>query len=240
MHGMMKVLLELGPLVLFFVVFTVLAPSGPSPEDILATASYEQIGSSSISGSIGALLEGHSEAVSAHWIFEQEIGALIWASVAFFVSLVASLIVTYVVAREISRVAVFTAAVVFVTGGLTIYLHSEIFVKMKPTVVYSFFAIMLLYGVMRHRSYLKEVFGEMIDVTEQGWLKLSRNWGFFFVFCAGLNEFIWRVYSTETWVLTKTFVYVPLIVVFAMAQAPLLAAYASNKDAEGGEAQPTQ
>ncbi len=238
MTGWLKVLLELGPLVVFFVVFTLFSPPSPTSDEIFAGAVFEEIASAPAADYVAAALRGHAEAISQAMHLDAELNALIIATVAFMASLFVSLLITYIVAREISKVAVFTAVIVLVTGALTIYLHNGVFVKMKPTIVYGFFAIMLFYGLSRRRSYLKDVFGQMLEITQRGWMKLARNWGFFFVFCAGLNEFIWRVYDTETWVLTKTFVYVPLIILFAIAQAPVMTAHAL-KDAKAGSAQPS-
>lgn len=233
MTGWVKMALELGPLIVFFVVFTLLSPAGPTADDLYAGAIFDAIAAAPAPEYVSAALHAHAEMFAEKIRLEAEIDALIWATVAFMGSLIFSLVVTYMIDRTISNVAIFTAFIVLVTGALTIYLRSGVFIKMKPTIVYAFFAIMLFYGMARGKSYLRELFSEMVQVTHEGWMKLARNWALFFVFCALLNEFIWRVYSTKIWVETKTFVYVPLIVIFAALQWPVITRYAVRRSPDG-------
>lgn len=215
MTGWLKLLLELGPLAVFFVVFTVLAPEAQT------------------AAQIDELLPNGAEAAAAadDLRLQAEIDALVGATVAFMISLFISLAISYGIEKKVSRVAVFTAIVVLVTGALTIYLRDGDFIKMKPTIAYGFFGAALLFGWLRGRSYLQDLMGELAEMDQAGWLKLARNWALFFVFCAILNEVIWRFYDTETWVWTKTFVYVPLIGIFALSQAPMMAAHSTEEGA---------
>ena len=155
-----------------------------------------------------------------------ELNALIWATAAFMAALMVSLGVTYALTRTISKVAAFTTVVVLATGGLTIWLNSDVFIKMKPTLVNGLFAIVLGYGLMRGQSYLKYLIGDLLPLTETGWIKITRNWALFFTVMAVLNEVIWRTQSTEFWVNAKTFGYLPLTLVFTFSQAPLMAKHA--------------
>ncbi|MBX2855643.1 MAG: septation protein A [Rhodobacteraceae bacterium] len=163
-----------------------------------------------------------------------ELDALIWATGAFMIALLISITVTYALTRTISKVAVFTTVIVLATGGLTIWLQDGIFIKMKPTLVNGLFAITLAYGLFRGQSYLKYLIGDLLPLSETGWMKITRNWALFFAIMAVLNEAIWRTQSTEFWVNAKTFGYLPITLLFTFSQAPLMAKHALP-DAEAAE-----
>ena len=72
--------------------------------------------------------------------------------------------------------------------------------------------------------------GLMLDLKEEGWRKLTLRWGLFFFFLAGLNEVVWRLVSTDTWVSFKVFGLLPITMVFAASQMPLMQKYAVGSD----------
>ena len=116
----------------------------------------------------------------------------------------------------------FTAVLVMVFGGLTLYLKNEIFIKMKPTVLYGFFGAVLLGGLFFNRLFIKYVFAQAFELDETGWRKLTMRWGLFFLALAVINETVWRATSTATWVSFKVWGIIPLIFLFALAQTPLV------------------
>ena len=113
-----------------------------------------------------------------------------------------------------------------VFGTLTLLLQDDTFIKMKPTIVNSLFAVTLLGGLVFGKSLLKYVFGEVYKLKPEGWRKLTLNWGLFFVFLAVSNEVVWRLFDTDTWVAFKVWAIMPITVVFSMLQLPLLNRYA--------------
>jgi intracellular septation protein len=128
--------------------------------------------------------------------------------------------------------------IVLATGGLTVWLQDGLFIKMKPTLVNGLFAVTLGYGLLRGQSYLKYLIGELLPLSETGWMKITRNWALFFAVMAILNEVIWRTQSTEFWVNAKTFGYLPITLLFTFSQAPLMAKHALP-EAENSEKQDT-
>jgi intracellular septation protein A len=110
--------------------------------------------------------------------------------------------------------AVVTAVVVAVFGGLTLWLQDETFIKMKPTIVNAVFAAILGFGLLQGRSYLRYLMGEAMPLTDRGWMIFTQRWVMFFVICAVLNEIVWRTQTTEFWVSFKTFFYLPLTFAF--------------------------
>ena len=147
------------------------------------------------------------------------------ATGAFMVAVTAAMIASYVVTRHVPMMAIVTAVVVIVFGTLTLVLHDETFIKMKPTIVYSLFAAILGGGLMFGRSFIAIMFDQMFNLTPQGWRVLTLRWALWFLAMAVLNEVIWRTQSTDFWVGFKVFGMVPLTMLFAIAQMPLIKRY---------------
>ncbi len=128
--------------------------------------------------------------------------------------------------RKVPIMPLVSAALVLTFGGLTIYLHDDTFIKLKPTIVYTLFAVLLVAGLVTRRPVLQALFGPVFNLTEQGWRKLSLRWAVFFVAMAVLNEYVWRNFSTDIWVSFKAFGFLPITFLFAIAQVPLMQRYA--------------
>lgn len=143
----------------------------------------------------------------------------------FMVAILIALAIGYVLERKLSPMPVFTAVLVLLFGGLTLYLQNDTFIKMKPTVLYAFFGMLLLGGLAGNRLFIKYVFANAFDLTETGWRKLTIRWAGFTFFLAILNEVIWRNFTTDIWVDFKVWGIFPLFFVFALLQARLIQTY---------------
>jgi intracellular septation protein len=150
------------------------------------------------------------------------------ATGSFMVAIVAALLVSYAMTRQWPIMPVVTAIVVLVFGGLTLALHDETFIKLKPTIIYVLFGGTLLAGYVFDKSFLAIVLDSVFHLTEEGWRKLTLRWGLFFFALAVLNEVIWRTQSTDFWVNFKLYGFVPLTFVFAAMQYPLLVRHAAE------------
>jgi intracellular septation protein len=146
----------------------------------------------------------------------------------FMVAIVAALAVSYLLTRHLPIMPVVTAVVVVVFGGLTLILHNDTFIKIKPTIIYALFGGVLLGGLLFGKSFLGVVFDSLFHLTDEGWRKLTLRWGLFFFALAVLNEIVWRNTSTNVWVDFKVFGVVPLTFLFAALQYPLLKKYAAE------------
>ena len=144
------------------------------------------------------------------------------ATGAFMVAVIAAMIASYVVTKHVPIMAIVTAVVVLVFGTLTLILHDETFIKMKPTIVYALFAGVLGGGLLFNRSFIAIMFDQMFNLTDTGWRALTLRWALWFAGMAVLNEIIWRTQSTEFWVAFKVFGMVPLTMAFALTQMPLI------------------
>ena len=143
----------------------------------------------------------------------------------FMVAVLAAMVASYMVTRHVPMMAIVTAVVVIVFGALTLILHDETFIKMKPTIVYTLFAAILAGGLLFNRSFIAIMFDQMFNLTPHGWRILTARWALWFFAMAALNEIIWRTQSTDFWVAFKVFGMVPLTMLFAITQMPLIKRY---------------
>jgi len=146
----------------------------------------------------------------------------------FMVAVLAALVVSYVLTRQLPIMPVVTAIIVVVFGGLTLFLHNDLFIKIKPTILYALFGVVLLGGLWFGKSFLGILFDSLFHLTDEGWRRLTLRWAVFFFALAVLNEIVWRNTSTDVWVDFKVFGFLPLTFLFGALQYPLLKKYASE------------
>jgi intracellular septation protein len=148
---------------------------------------------------------------------------LLAATAAFMVTMSAAMAASWWKTRHISPMLWISGAMVLVLGSLTLYFHNETFIKMKPTMVYVLFAIVLGYGLISGKPLLELLLGRAYPgLTERGWRLLTINWTLFFVAMAVLNEVVWRTTSTAFWAGYKLWGVLPLTFVFAVLNIPML------------------
>jgi intracellular septation protein len=153
---------------------------------------------------------------------------------AFMVATAISLAVARFRYHKLPAMPIVSGVIVLVFGTLTLYLQDDTFIKLKPTIVYSMFAVLLAGGLIFKKPLLELLFGPVFALSEEGWHKLTLRWALFFVVMAVLNEAIWRNFSTDFWVSFKVFGFLPLTFLFALLQVPLMQRYGEN--AEGAAA----
>jgi intracellular septation protein len=165
-------------------------------------------------------------------IFASLGGPLFVATALFMAATVASLLVSKLVVGKLPLMPLISGVVVLTFGALSIYLQNETFIKMKPTIINSLFAVVLLGGLLFGRSLLGYVFNSAFQLDDEGWNKLTFRWGIFFVFLAILNEVVWRganayylpdVKSADNlWVNFKVWGTMPITFLFTLSQLPLI------------------
>jgi intracellular septation protein len=147
------------------------------------------------------------------------------ATGAFMVAVLIALAVAYARTRRLEVMPLVTAVIVVIFGGLTLVLQDELFIKLKPTIIYVLFGGTLVGGLMMGKPLLGLLFDSVFNLTEEGWRKLTWRWAIFFFFLAVVNEVVWRNFSTDFWVSFKLFGVVPLTLLFGVLQYPLLMKY---------------
>lgn len=161
------------------------------------------------------------------------------ATAAFMAAIVIAIAVSAVKFRHVSPILWFSAVMVLVLGTITIWLHNETFIKIKPTLYYLMIAGVLIFGLARDRNVLKSLLGSAYPgLSEQGWRLLSRNWAIFFVVMAVINEAVWRTTSTNFWVGFKLWGFLPATFLFALANVPMLMRHGMQVDAKGSPEEP--
>ncbi len=153
--------------------------------------------------------------------YQPEFG-IYWATGVLMAATVAALAASRLLLGRLSMPPLVTAALVFVFGGLTIWLQDPRFVMMKPTIINLLFAGVLAFGLVTGRPLLKLIMGDALKLSDEGWHKLSVRWLGFFVSMAVLNEVVWRNFSQPTWVNFKAWGILPLTLLFAVAQVRLI------------------
>lgn len=192
-NPLLKLALEMGPLVLFF-----LANSKP---DLFRPLVAKVLGESLATGS--------------------QSGILI-ATAVFMAAMLVSLVLTRRLTGRLPVMPLVSGVVVFVFGGLTLFFQDDTFIKLKPTIVNTLFGAVLLGGLAFGKPLLPYALDAVFELDAAGWWKLTLRWGLFFLFLALINEIVWRTQSTDFWVAFKVWGVMPITMAFALAQTPLL------------------
>jgi len=158
--------------------------------------------------------------------------SLFEATGAFMVATVIALVAGWRLERKLPIMPLVSGGFVLVFGGLTLVLADETFIKLKPTLVNTLFAVILFSGLAFGRALLKPLFGAALQLSDRGWRVLTLRWAIFFVILAILNEIVWRNFTTDFWVSFKLFGIMPLTFLFAASQTPLLLREQVEEDGE--------
>jgi intracellular septation protein len=141
----------------------------------------------------------------------------------FMVAMLGAMLISQLRYGRISAMLWFSGVMVVLFGGLTLWLHNDTFIKIKPTIYYVTIAALLLFGLRTGRNLLKVVLGSAYPgLSERGWFLLTRNWIIFFACMAAANEAIWRTTSTDFWAASKLWLFIPATFVFVAANIPML------------------
>jgi intracellular septation protein len=200
-NPLLKLVLEMGPLVVFF-----LSNSRPELFRPLLRLVLPP-----------ALLEGPQSGIFI-------------ATAAFMIAMLISLVLTRWLLKTLPIMPLVSGAMVLVFGGLTLWLADDLFIKLKPTIVNALFGCVLLGGLALGKPLLPYVLDSVFRLTREGWVKLTLRWGLFFFVLAALNEVVWRSFSTDTWVAFKVWGVMPLTIIFALSQMGLLKRYELNDE----------
>jgi len=201
----LKLILELGPLALFFV-----ANSKPQL----------------FSGLVGGLMPAD---------FPPDKAGMLTATAVLIPATLIALVVSYLMTRRLPAMPVVTAAMVLVFGALTLWLQDKTFIEIKLTIIYCLFGVALLGSMAAGKLLLPIVLDAAFHLDAEGWRKLTLRWGLFFLALAATNEVLRRMLTWDQWVAFKTFGVLPLTLLFAVAQAPLIMRHETKDDAFSDE-----
>ena len=148
-----------------------------------------------------------------------------FATAALMAATAIALVASRILTKRIPVMPLVSGIFVLVFGALTLYLQDATFMYIKPTILNLLFASALAGGLMFRKLLLKIVFGEALQMQDEGWRVLTVRWTVFFIFLAIVNEIVWRNFSESAWVTYKSFGVMPLTFLFMMAQLSLIMKY---------------
>ena len=160
------------------------------------------------------------------FFFMNNRAGLFEATAWFMGAMALSLAVMWLLVRRLPIMPLVSGVMVLVFGGLTLVLHDELFIKLKPTIVNVLFGTTLLTALAMGKLLLPIVLDGVFRVDDEGWRKLTLRWGLFFFFLALMNEVTWRFFSTDFWVAFKVWGVMPITLLFSFSQIPLLTRHA--------------
>jgi intracellular septation protein len=163
-----------------------------------------------------------------------ELTAVVRSTGAFIIAALVALGISKWRLGKMSPMLILSTALIVGFGALTIFFQDEFYVQIKPTVIYLAFGIALLVGWRMGKALLKWLLEAAFEgLSEEGWLKLSRNWGFFFLVLAALNEVLRWQLSFGDWLAAKLWVFLPLSFLFTFTQLPMLLKHGLATEGEG-------
>lgn len=208
----MKLLFDFLPIILFFVAFK-FADANKAAAAAFATSHFGFM----VSGGI----VGPGEA------------PVLLATVVVVIATLAQVAWLLARGKKIDMILWVSLALVVVMGGLTIWLHSETFIKWKPTLLYWVMAGALLVAWLGWRKNLiRTLLGEQLTLPEPVWQRLNIAWTAFFALMGALNLWVAYRFETPTWVNFKLFGIMGLLLVFALGQGLYLSRYISDEKQE--------
>jgi intracellular septation protein len=163
-----------------------------------------------------------------------QFGGIYVATGVLIVSLYLALAIDRLMTGKLNRVLAGTALLATVLGGLTFALHDPAFIKLKPTIIYTVFALACIGSQFFGEKVLMErLMQSAIELPPPAWRKLNMAWALFFIFCAALNYYVAHAFAEATWVRFKLIGLTVLPFVFALLQAPFLMKHIPQETAEG-------
>jgi len=209
----MKILFDLFPVILFFVMFKWSEGHATAAQSFLQTYA-------------GNLISGGTSDIAQAPIM-----------LATLVTIAASLIqIGYLLVRgkKVDGMLWISFLIVSVFGGMTVYFHNDTFIKWKPTMLYWSYAAALIFSQLAlGKNLTREFLGKLeedLAVPDQVWCTLNYIWMAFFAAMGGLNLFIAYTFSTSVWVNFKLFGSMGLMFVFLLLQIVYLSRFSKPSE----------
>lgn len=141
----------------------------------------------------------------------------------------AALAIGYAVERRLAMLPLFFGGMALVFGTLGLIFGSDVFVKIKVTVINLALACFLVGGVLLKRQPLKVIMGEALHLPDSAWRTLTLRYGAYFAFVAIINEVVRNTQDTDTWVKFRLAL-LPVALVFVATQLPFMMKHMAKGD----------
>ncbi|NYH96880.1 inner membrane-spanning protein YciB [Novosphingobium marinum] len=166
-----------------------------------------------------------------------EVLAVIKGTGAFVAAAIVALIVSKWKLGRVSPMLWLSTGLIVIFGGITIWTGDQRVIQAKPTVIYVLFGLVLLAGWLRGKALLRILLEAAFEgLSDEGWLKLSRNWGLFFLVLAALNEGLVLYLDFGAWLAAKLWVFLPLTFLFTFLHIPMLMRHGMGREEAEDEA----
>lgn len=161
------------------------------------------------------------------------VAAVIKGTLAFMVATVIALVVSKWRMGKVSPMLWLTTVLILGFGALTVLLHDAFWIQIKPTAVYLMFAAVLFFGLWKGKPMLRYLLQSAFEgLDDEGWMKLSRNWAWFFLFLAALNTVLVFTVSFDAWLQAKLWGFTVLSFVFTFSQLPMVLKHGMGDDSK--------
>lgn len=106
--------------------------------------------------------------------------------------------------------------------GISLLLHDDVYLRWKSPIINAVFAVALFVSVALGKPLIKLAMKEVFNLPLSGWNKLTMAWGGFFAMMAVLHYVTAFMMSDAAWINFKTYGWIPIMLVFMIAQFVLL------------------
>jgi intracellular septation protein len=135
----------------------------------------------------------------------------------------------YLVERRVALLPLFSGVMALIFGTLGLVFHSDVFVKIKVTVVNGALAAFMIGGTLMGRAPLKALMGEAVHLPDAAWRTLTLCYGGYFAFAAVANELVRLTQTTDMWVKFRIGL-LPLALLFSLSQVPFMMKHIAKGD----------
>lgn len=161
-----------------------------------------------------------------------KIKGIFYATAIAIIASILQIIYSYMRTRKAQTMMWVNLFVILAFGGATLVLHSELFIKWKPTMLYWIFAIIIASAqVIFKKNIIQNLLQQQICVPDAVWHKLNISWAIFFTVLGATNLFVAYRFPTDIWVNFKLFGIMGFMFIFVVIQSIFLAPH-MKKDEE--------
>lgn len=186
----MKLLFDLFPVIFFFATFKFAGANPQVCADVLST-----------------FLPGTLDVSQA---------AILTATIAAISASLVQVLIVFLRGKKPEPMLWISLGVILVFGGLTVFLHNEMFIKWKPTILYWIFGSILLYGIVTGKNFMTLLLKKQLALPEECWDATQKIWCVFFALVGLVNLAVAYLCSTDTWVNFKMFGLLGITFVFTL------------------------
>lgn len=186
----MKLLFDLFPVIFFFATFKFAGANPQACADVLST-----------------FLPGTLDVSQA---------AILTATIAAISASLVQVLIVFLRGKKTEPMLWISLGVILVFGGLTVFLHNEMFIKWKPTILYWIFGSILLYGIVTGKNFMTMLLKKQLALPKECWDATQKIWCVFFALVGLVNLAVAYLCSTDTWVNFKMFGLLGITFVFTL------------------------